>query len=78
MTFRELDKNKVIKEAQDLFLNQIPLREIDNKDVVLICHSYRNNNSSVDSCRHLFKKHSEYFYNWAYNNWMVDVFYFQR
>lgn len=78
MTFKELDKNEIVKQAQDTFLNEIPLKEIDNKDIQLICRSYRNDNSSIDSCRKLFEKHFDYFYNWSYNNWMTDVFYFQR
>jgi hypothetical protein len=78
MTFKELNKNEIIKQAWEFFLNEIPLKEIDNQDVRLICQSYRNNNSSFDSCKQLFEKHFDYFYNWAYTNWMTDVFYFQR
>jgi hypothetical protein len=78
MTFKEFDKNNVVKQAQDVFLNEFPLREIDNQEVRLICQSYRNNNSSLESCRHLFKKHFDYFYKWSYDNWMTDVFYFRR
>jgi len=78
MTFKELDKSDVVKQAQDLFLHKFPLKEIDNQDVRLICKSYRNDNSSMDSCRQLFKKYFDYFYKWAYDNWMLDVFYFQK
>jgi len=78
MTFKELDKTEIVKKAQKHFLEEFPLSEIDNGDVRLICKSYRNDNCSLDSCRHLFKKHFEYFYNWAYNNWMTDVFYFKK
>ena len=78
MTFKELDKNEVIKQSWNFFLNNVPLKEIDNPDIRLICQSYRNNNCSLDSCQQLLKKHFDYFYNWAYTNWMTDVFYFQR
>lgn len=78
MTFKELDKQEVVRSAQDLFLNEFPLQEIDNKDIRFICQCYRNDNSSLESCRKLFKKHFDYFYQWAYTNWMTDVFYFQR
>jgi hypothetical protein len=78
MTFKELNKDEVVRQAQDLFLNKFPLREIENPEVRLICQSYRNDNCSIDSCRQLFKKHYEYFYKWAYNNWLTDVFYFQK
>jgi len=78
MTFKELNKQEVVEQAQNLFLNEFPLREIDNQEVRLICQSYRNDNSSYDSCLHLFKKHFDYFYKWAYDNWMTDVFYFQK
>jgi hypothetical protein len=78
MTFSQLNKDEVVEQAQNVFLNDIPLTEIDNHDVKLICRSYRNNNSSIDACRGLFKKHFNYFYKWSYNNWMTDVFYFQR
>lgn len=76
--FSQLDKQQVVEKAHELFLKTFPLREIDNAEVRLICQSFRNNNSSLDSCKHLFKKHFEYFYKWAHNNWMVDVFYFRR
>jgi hypothetical protein len=48
--------------------------EIDNEDVRLICKSYRNENSTLDSCRTLFKKHDDYFYNWAYVNYFDNLF----
>ena len=77
MTFKQLNKQEVVKRAQLLFLHEFPLTEIENHEIRLICRSYRNDNCSYDSCMHLFEKHFDYFYNWAYNNWMTDVFYFQ-
>jgi hypothetical protein len=78
MVFKDLDKNEVVDKAQRYFLEEFPLREIDNQSVRLICQSYRNENSSLDSCKHLFKNHFNYFYNWAYTNWMTNVFYGKR
>ena len=74
MIFEIQNRHSVIKEAQDIFLDTFPLMEIDNEDVRLICKSYRNDNSSLDSCRALFKKYDNYFYNWAYVNHFDNLF----
>jgi hypothetical protein len=74
MIFETQNRYSVIKEAQDIFLDTFPLMEIDNEDVQLICKSYRNENSTLDSCRTLFKKHDDYFYNWAYVNYFDKLF----
>lgn len=78
MLFKDHDKDGIVKNAHDVFLNDLPLSEIDNPDIRLICQSYRNNNSSLMSCYELFKKHFNYFYQWAYNNWMTNVFYTKK
>jgi hypothetical protein len=77
MSFEEQERSTVVEAAQDVFLNNFPLREIDNKDIRLICQSYRNENSSLDSCRELFRKYENYFYNWAYVNYFDNLFYFR-
>ena len=80
MLFKELDKCSIIKEAQALFLETLPLSEIDNEKVRAICKQYREEltNAKAENCNILFQNYSEYLYEWAYNNWMTDVFYFQR
>jgi hypothetical protein len=78
MTFRQLNKKDVVKNAQNFFLKKIPLQEIDNEIISSICKDYRNKNNSLNNCRLLLNPYFNYFYNWAETNWMVDVFYFQR
>lgn len=76
--FKQQSRKEVILKAQDVFLNELPLQEIDSNAVRLIVRSYRNDNCSLDSCRALFHKHDDYFYEWAHKNHMIDVFYFDR
>lgn len=75
MTFKELNKHDVVEQAHLVFLNDLPLCEIDNKNVRAICERYRSNNICFSKCQKLFKQYFEYFYNWAYSNWMTNVFY---
>ena len=44
-----------LKLIYKIFMDEMPLEEIDHSDIRLICKSYRNDNSSEDSCKHLFK-----------------------
>ena len=67
-----------ILEAQMVFLNQLPLEEIDDPQIRLICQSYRNDNSSLESCQTLFSKYHSYFENWITNNQAVQTFYFTK
>lgn len=78
MSFLQLDKNEVVCRAHSLFLEEFPLNEIDNDSVRIICNRYRKKEQTLEECKLLFQNHFEYFYNWSYNNWMTDVFYFQR
>jgi predicted Zn-dependent peptidase len=76
--FKQQNEREVIHRAQDTFLNDLPLEEIDNASIRQVVGSYRNDNCSLDSCRTLFQKHSNYFYEWAHKNHMINVFYFER
>jgi hypothetical protein len=67
-----------ILEAQQVFLNVLPLEEIDHPEIRLICQSYRNDNSSLQSCVTLFSKYNSYFENWLTNNQAVETFYFTK
>jgi hypothetical protein len=73
--FKELNKNEVVEKAYLVFLNELPLCEIDNQDVRLTCKKYRDGSLCLLKCQNLLKKHFNYFYNWAYSNWMTNVFY---
>ncbi len=80
MTFKELDKHLVVSESQKLFLETLPLAEIDNLHIRNICKEYRDRTHNIELTEYtkLFEDYFDYFYKWAYNNWMTDVFYFQR
>jgi hypothetical protein len=78
MSFDLQERSSVVRSAQEVFLNIFPLQEIDNPDIRLICQSYRNENSSLVSCRELFRKHEDYFYNWAYVNHFDNLFCFKE
>ncbi len=56
-------------------MDDLPLEEIDHPDIRLVCKSYRNDNSSEDSCYALLSKHKEYFLNWSQNNRAINFFY---
>jgi hypothetical protein len=64
-----------LKLIYKIFMDELPLEEIDHSDIRLICKSYRNDNSSEDSCYALFSKHKEYFFNWSQNNRAINFFY---
>lgn len=72
------EKELQIMGARLTFLKVLPLQEIDNLDIQLICKSYRNDNSSLLSCLTLLRKHDEYFNNWLLNNRFYDYFYFKK
>jgi hypothetical protein len=69
------DKKLKTMSAKLTFLKTFPISEIDNKDIQLICKSYRNDNSSLLSCLVFLDKHEDYLYNWYQNNHMCNVFY---
>lgn len=69
------DKKLKTMSAKLTFLKTFPLSEIDNKDIQLICRSYRNDNSTLLSSLVYLDRHEEYLYNWYQNNHMCNVFY---
>lgn len=67
-----------IMGAKLTFLKVFPLQEIDHHDIQLVCQSYRNYNSTIQSALSYMKRYDEYFYNWHVNNKMCNVFYYER
>jgi hypothetical protein len=61
--------------AKLIFLRLFPLHEIDNKDIQLICQSYRNGNSSLIGCLVYMDKFNEYLYDWYIGNSACNIFY---
>lgn len=75
MLFKELNKDEVVKHAQMLFLKTFPLQEIDCPKVKSVCKDYRTMPQPIGHFLCLLDSHFDYFYDWAYKNWMIDVFY---
>ena len=72
------EEQQAVLSAKLTFLKIIPLAEIDNDDVQLVCTSFRAGFACLKAALRELDEHYSYFFNWHKTNHMINVFYFER